>query len=312
MNPSGGREIAKRFGIPGYTDSVEELLGDPAIDAVYIASPVDAHFEQIKKAAMAGKHILCEKPLAIGAERARAAVAICREKDVKLQVGYMMRFHGAHRKIKEFIDAGALGTVVAVRAQLSCWYPPLPGAWRQDPARGGGGALIDLGSHLFDLLEFFLGKISAIGTMTGSLVHDYRSEDSSVALIRFECGAFATISCFFNIPDQASPSRLEVYGSRGSLVACGTLGQDPGGALEGVFAAEGVAYDALQRREGRAPAREIPFEHVDPYRAEAEYFSRCVLTDAPVDINSGENAVRICEIVEKAYRSSREKAFLSL
>ena len=104
------------------------MLADPEVEAVYIASPASCHARQIEQAAAAGKHILCEKPLTLNLEEARRAVAVCRQRHVFLQEGYMMKFHGAHVKIKQLIDEGRLGKIVYVRAQLSCWYPKIEGA----------------------------------------------------------------------------------------------------------------------------------------------------------------------------------------
>jgi len=144
MDPVGVEEVAAEFNVGKAYTTEQDLLADGDVEAVYIASPVGCHADQIRAAAAAGKHILCEKPLTLNLQQAEEAVAACRRAGVFLQEGYMMKFHGAHRKIKELIDGGRLGKVVYMRAQLSCWYPKIEGAWRQDPATGGGGALMDM------------------------------------------------------------------------------------------------------------------------------------------------------------------------
>jgi predicted dehydrogenase len=224
MDPAGVDRIAAEFGARACATEAE-LLADPAIQAVYVASPVHCHARQIALAAQAGKHILCEKPLALNSQQAEESVAVCQRAGVFLQEGYMMKFHGAHQAIKQLIDAGRLGKIVSMRAQLSCWYPKIEGAWRQDPAQGGGGALIDMASHLYDLLEYFAGPVRRVAALTGSLVQDYRSEDSSTTLLEFASGAHATVDCFFCVPDEASRTRLEIYGSQGAVLAEGTIGQ---------------------------------------------------------------------------------------
>ncbi len=138
MNPSDPERIAKEFKVPQAYRREEELLADPEVEAVYIASPVQHHARQIMQCAEAGKHILCEKPLTRDLREARKVAAVCRKQGVLLQDGYMMKFHGAHVKVKELIDKGRLGRIVYLRAQLSCWYPKMAGAWRQDPKNGGG------------------------------------------------------------------------------------------------------------------------------------------------------------------------------
>ena len=124
------KEIAATQG--SRRDKAEDLLADPDIQAVYIASPVSLHSEQILAAAKAGKHILCEKPLTMNSEQAVQAVAACKKAGVFLQEGYMMKFHGAHQAIRDII-ASAPQWLYA--RQLSCWYPAHPGAWRQDSPR---------------------------------------------------------------------------------------------------------------------------------------------------------------------------------
>ncbi len=296
--------IAQEFHAKPYTTEAD-LLADPNVQAVYIASPVNCHVEQIKAAAAAGKHVLCEKPLCLNAQEARDAVAACKKAGVFLQEGYMMKFHGAHRKIKELIDQGRLGKVVYMRAQLSCWYPPMQGAWRQDPVQGGGGALIDMATHLYDLLEYFAGPAKQIAALAENLVHGYKSDDASTTLLKFQSGAHGTVDCFFCIPDEASRTRLEVYGSKGAILTEGTIGQSQGGKVEGYFAEATGGYDAAQNKDVVRQFEPIAFEEVNPYTAECEYFADCILKGRAPEINSGEHGVHIMELTEKAYGSSR-------
>jgi len=305
MDPAGVEEIADAFDVPAAYTREADLLADPAVEAVYIASPVSCHKRQIRMAAEAGKHVLCEKPLARNLKEARDAVAACRRRGVFLQEGYMMTFHGAHARIKELIDADRLGRIVSMRAQLSCWYPKMAGAWRQDPRRGGGGALIDMATHLYDLLEFFAGPIRRIVAMTGNLVQDYPSEDASTTLLEFAAGALGTVDCFFCIPDEASRTRLEIYGSRGAVLTEGTIGQSTRGKAEGLFALGDAAYDAAQDKDTERRFRRLAFRAVDPYRAECEYFADCVLRGRPPEVNDGDHALHILALTEKAYASSK-------
>jgi predicted dehydrogenase len=217
----------------------------------------------------------------------------------------MMKFHGAHRRIKELIDAGSLGRLVYLRAQLSCWYPPMAGAWRQDPALGGGGALIDMASHLYDLLEHFAGPIKRLTALTGNVVHRYRTEDASTTLIEFQSGAHATVDCFFCIPDEASRTRLEIYGSQGAILAEDTIGQGSAGALEGIFGLGDAPYRATQNKDVERRYKKIPFRQMNTYAAECEYFADCIRNLRPPAINGPENSLRILKWVERAYASNR-------
>lgn len=305
MNPRNADEIAAKFGGVIAYDNEAALLADREVEAVYIASPVNCHARQIQLAAEAGKHILCEKPLTMTLTEGRAAVAACKRHKVFLQEGYMMKFHGAHQRIKEFIDAGKLGKLVYLRAQLSCWYPPIPGAWRQNPKTGGGGALIDMATHLYDLLEWFAGPVKNVAAVTSNLVQRYKSEDASTTMLEFKSGAHATVDCFFCIPDEASRTRLEIYGSQGALLSEGTIGQSQGGTLEGIFGLGDACYDAAQDKDGDRKFEPIPFPSINPYTAECEYLADCILRKKTPVLNDAKNALRILKLTERAYASSR-------
>jgi predicted dehydrogenase len=198
-----------------------------------------------------------------------------------------------------------------MRAQLSCWYSRIEGAWRQDPKTGGGGALIDMATHCYDLLEYFAGPVRRIAALTGNLVQNYKSEDASTTLLEFKSGGHATVDCFYCIPDEASRTRLEIYGSRGAILSEGTIGQSEGGKLEGIFGLGEAAYDAEQDKDVERKFKRIPFRKVNPYAAECEYFAGCILSGRAPEINNARNALRIMELVEKAYASARQRIMIS-
>jgi len=311
MDPVNIDRIAGEYGVKGYTTEAA-LLADPDVQAVYIASPVFAHAKQIKLAAEAGKHILCEKPLTLSVAQTKEALALCKKRKVFLQEGFMMKFHAAHQKIKELIDAGQLGQIVSMRAQLSCWYPQMAGAWRQDPKLGGGGALIDMATHLYDLLEYFAGPVRRVGALAGTLVQHYKSDDASTTLLEFKSGAHATVDCFYCVPDEASRTRLEIYGSQGAVLTEGTIGQGSGGKLEALLGAGVGGYDATQSKDVVRAFQKIAFKPVNPYTAECEYFADNVLAGRAPAINGPQNALRIAAITEKAYQSAKSKEMLSV
>lgn len=305
MDVVNAQAFGQKYGVTAY-DREDALLAHPNIDAVYIATPVYLHLTQIKQAAQAGKNVLVEKPMCMTSIQAEEAVRACEAAGVVLQEGYMMRFHGAHQRISEIISSGMIGKPVYARAQLACWYPPIQGAWRQNLKSGGGGALIDMGTHLFDLLEAFLGPIVKVAALTRTQVHDYEVEDSATTLLQFESGCQGTVDTFFCVPDAASRTRLEVYGSRGAVLAEGTIGQGSGGKLEVYTEAEGKGYEAGQLKDFQSGFREEPFEPVNPYTCEFESFAQTVLggKQAAVDARRG---VHILRIVEKAYESARTR-----
>lgn len=224
----------------------------------------------------------------------------------------MMKFHGAHVTIKRMIEEGRLGTIVYLRAQLSCWYPKLDGAWRQDPKKGGGGALIDMASHLYDLIEFLTGPIRRIAVLTSNLVQDYRSEDATTTLLQLTSGAHATVDTFFCIPDEASRTRLEVYGSRGAVLAEGTIGQSQGGRVEAILGSSTAGYDAAQSKDVVRKFQKIRFPTVNPYTAECRYFADCILRNQPPEINDAASAVRGMVRIEKAYAAARSGRILRM
>jgi predicted dehydrogenase len=312
MDVKNVEQIAAKFGVKKAYATEAQLLADPDVEAVYIASPVCCHAKQIKMAAAAGKHVLCEKPLTLNTAEAKEAVEVCRKRKIILQEGYMMKFHGAHQKIKDLILDDKLGKLVYMRAQLSCWYPKTDGAWRQNPKLAGGGALIDMATHLYDLLEYFAGPIRRLTALVGTLVQDYKSDDASTTLVEFKSGAHATIDCFYCIPDEASRTRLEVYGSRGAVLTEGTIGQSSKGKIEGIFGLGDSAYDATQTKDVVRKFTKIPFKAVNPYTAECEYFADCVLKGCQPLMNDAKNALHIMDLMEKAYESARARQVIAM
>jgi len=215
----------------------------------------------------------------------------------------MMRFVTQHQEALKLIQQGRLGRPVYARAQLSCWYPPIEGAWRQDPATGGGGSLMDMGGHCIDLLEMFFGKVAKVSCLIGNTIHNYHSEDSAVATLFFGNGALATVDTFFCIPDNGSKNVLELYGSKGSILAQGTIGQGPAGKMVAFLEGDDRVYDAQQ---ARAADQGITIEpkSANTYQAEVEEFSQAILEDRPPKIGS-DLGLRSQKILAACYESAR-------
>ncbi len=155
INPQRAKEVAAQFGVPHSCATEAELLAQD-VQAVYIATPPNVHCRQTVQAAQAGKHVLCEKPIAISVDEVDQMEAACAKAGVKFMLAWCMRQNVYHKKARELVQAGALGKMVMGRAQLTCWYPPIPGAWRQDVSISHGGALLDMGTHCLDLLEWIM------------------------------------------------------------------------------------------------------------------------------------------------------------
>jgi predicted dehydrogenase len=294
-------ELARSWGVRAAA-SVEELLADD-VDAVYIASPPAVHGQQVQACAEAGKHVLCEKPLGMTVAEAEQMLAVCRRAEVQLGTAFMMRFHAQHQAALRLIQEGALGQPVLGRAQLSCWYPPLVGAWRQDPVQGGGGSLIDMGGHCLDLLEMFFGPPQQVTCFCRSTVHGYASEDSAVATVLFENGALGVVDTFFCIPDQSSQNRLELYGSQGSILAQGTIGQGDRGEMVAYLQQQPAGYDAQQGRAAGGGISISP-EPQNMYRAEIEEFSQALLGERE-PLHPGRLGLQSQRLLAACYESAR-------
>ncbi len=301
VNAEANAAVAAQFGAAACA-SEDELLASGA-DIVYIATPAWLHCGQVLRAAAAGKHVLCEKPLGMMVGEGTQMLHACRDAGVKLGTGFMMRFHAQHQAALRLVRDGRLGTPVLGRAQLSCWYPPIPGAWRQTPEEGGGGSLMDLGGHCIDLLEMFFGRARSVMCIADSLVQDYASEDTALVLLEFESGAKGVVDCLFNVPDASSRNRLELYGSLGSILAEGTIGQGEAGSMT-AHLEDGAGEYAAQQERGADGGFPINPEPVNMYRAEVEAFSQAVLdgTASPV---SGEDGCWSQKVLAACYESAQ-------
>ena len=296
-------EVREEFGIPRAYTSLDDILDDDEVQAVYIATPVFLHAEQTLAAARAGKHVLCEKPLGLNVSEAERMVAACQEAGVLLGSAYMMRFHACHQEAKRLLAEDRIGKPVMARAQLSCWYPALPGAWRQSEELGGGGAFMDMGCHCLDLLEYILdARITEVTAMMGTLVQDYEVDDSSVVLARFDNGAIGVVDNYFCIPDDAVENRLEIYGSGGSLLAAGTIGQNSAGSLT-LISSPQAEYAAQQERAGGGREVLTPTP-VSIYAAEVDHMSECIEKGISPMI-SGEEGLWNQRLLAACYDSAR-------
>ncbi|HOC02377.1 MAG TPA: Gfo/Idh/MocA family oxidoreductase [bacterium] len=306
VNEDLARKSGEKFGVRFYTEE-DALINAPDVESVYIATPAYLHFKQAEKVLKAKKHALVEKPITLKVEEGKKIVSLAKRNRVKIGVDFMMRFNTINQKIKEMVLNGELGKIVMARAQLSCWYPPIKGAWRQIPKLGGGGSFIDMGCHCMDLLEFIIGsRIKEIICMGDTLVHKYPVEDTSVALARFQNGAIGIIDSCFSIPDNSSKNILEIYGSKGSVIAMGTIGQSPDGTATAYLETSTKGYDAQQTRQITSTSTKIEVKPYNTYRAQIENFSSSVLEDKDV-LNSGEDGVRNQALVIAAYKSIKTK-----
>lgn len=302
-NLQAAERVKEKYNAQYAFDNIEELLAIDEIQAVYIASPVFCHKEQAFAAAKAKKHILLEKPMALTSEESKEIAAFCKEQGVKLGVGLMMRFHSYHQEMKKLVAAGKLGDIVSMRGQLTCWYPDIPGNWRQNKALSGGGALMDMGIHCIDLLQYITGlRAKAVTGFAGTQTFQYNADDSAAIVMKMENGALAMVDANFNIPDAAAKCKLEIYGTKGSIMAEGTISQVEGGDVSILISDDSLGYDAAQNREELVPVK-LDVELGNMYTKEVESFGRAILNDTEPEITA-EDAINVQIIVEQAYKAS--------
>ena len=207
-------DYARRHGVPKWYDNADALIQDSEVDAVYIATPPYAHKEYTLLCAQAGKPVYVEKPMALNFAECQEMLAACRLAGVPLFVAYYRRSLPRFLKVKELLDAGAIGSVRAVTMAL---YMPLPNEldWHYAPEVGGGGKFVDMGCHTLDFLDYVLGPIRSVKGFAGNLGGRYPAEDSVAGAFEFESGVQAVgIWSFttFKMFDQA-----EIVGTKGKI-----------------------------------------------------------------------------------------------
>jgi D-xylose 1-dehydrogenase (NADP+, D-xylono-1,5-lactone-forming) len=200
----------REFQVPRTYASYQEVVDDPEVDAVYIPLPNELHRPWVEAAADAGKHVLCEKPLALDAAEARGMVAHCAERGVILREAFMWRHQPRTAALRRLVAAEAIGTLRLIRSSFS--FPIAPGDWRLDPARGGG-ALWDVGCYGVSTARLFAG---AEPTACRALARFGATEVdlSLTACLSFESGVLALLDCSFEQPFRCT---YELVGSTGVI-----------------------------------------------------------------------------------------------
>jgi predicted dehydrogenase len=194
------------------------LLADPDVDAVYIATPVHLHAPQTIAAAEAGKHVLCEKPMALDVAECDAMIAACRAAGVRLGIAYYRHFYPVVRRIKELLTSGEIGTAAYAHINAFEWFDPPadhPRTWLLQRDQAGGGPMFDFGCHRLEVLLNCFGPVRRVAGATGNALFERDVEDTAAAVLQFESGVCATVA----VSHAAREPRdtFEIYGSRGSL-----------------------------------------------------------------------------------------------
>ena len=233
MRRDGARahDYALRHGVPKWYDRAEALLGDPDVNAVYVATPPSTHEEYVTRAAAAGKPVLVEKPMGRTHEECLRMIAVCEEARVPLYVAYYRRALPAFLRVKSLLDAGAVGDVRCVQIRLlQSPYPddlnPAALRWRVRPEISGGGYFVDLASHQFDVLDFLLGPVVSAHGSAANRSGRYPAEDVVAADFAFASGVCGAGLWCFDAPEPAREDAVHIIGSTGVLTFS-TFAKDP-------------------------------------------------------------------------------------
>jgi predicted dehydrogenase len=227
------RAVAETLGARAFP-TLQGLIEARCCDALYVATPNHLHRAAVEAACGAGIPVLCEKPMAATLADAEAMAAAVRRTGTPYGTAFDQRHHPAHEAMRALIREGRIGTPTALRIVYCCWLGPdwCADNWRADPARAGGGALMDLLPHGLDLAQFLLDEaLTDIAALKQSRVQDYAVDDGAMAVARGEAGTLCSFHVAYNHPEHLPRRRLEVVGTEGMLLAEDTMGQTPGGRL---------------------------------------------------------------------------------
>ncbi len=285
------RSVADEFGIPTAHASYEALLADPEVDAVYIPLPNHLHAEWSIAAARAGKHVLCEKPLAMTAADAQTMVDVFRDQGRRLMEGFMYRHHPSWTAVQEIVSSGRIGRLAAVQSWFSYF--------NDDPTNirnirdAGGGALFDVGCYSVNLSRMLFGaeptRVEASMTRDPTTGVDILTS----AIMEFGDGV-ATFTCSTRAEDD---QRVHVYGTDGRI-SVGIPFNIPPDRPTQVFVTAGGDPPV-------DPSTEVlTFETKDPYTAEVEAFAAAILDDLPTPVPP-EDAVANLRVIERIFEAAQ-------
>ena len=220
-------DFAARHGVPRWYSDPRELVNDPEVDAVSVATPPSSHLELALLACAAGKPTLVEKPMALNHAECVRMVEAFRAAGVPLFVAYSRRAQPRFREMKRLVESGAIGAPRIALVQLTAPPPrfdPKDLPWRLRPEVSGGGLFADLGCHTLDLLDFILGPITQVHGCAANQGQLYPAEDAVAMSFRFAAGAHGQGAWQFNTAERRD--RIEILGSEGSITTS-TFGADP-------------------------------------------------------------------------------------
>lgn len=285
------QSVADEFGIDHVLTANELLDGELSdeYDAMYVATPNVFHHRYVEAAAELGKHVLCEKPLDISADRASRLVRVCEKAGVTLMIGYRMQIQPIIRRMREMIEDGFIGDPVQISSRFSNQPPILGGPlqWRNDPEIAGGGALVDLGIYPLNTARFLLNEepISVSGLTTTSQPKFTDVDEDVVFDMRFPDDV--TASCMASL-DAYPSSQLEVSGTEGEIRVTSAFGGLTPYRIV-------VERDDLRTEYTGQPMNEVIEEF--------DYFAYCLLSDTHPEPD-GTDGVADLNLIESIYESA--------
>jgi predicted dehydrogenase len=293
---SGHRDKAERiaadYGVPASSiysyENFNEIAHNPAIDAVYVALPNSMHAEYTIRAAKAGKHVLCEKPMSTNVAEAEAMIAACKAARVKLMIAYRCHYEPTNLKAIQLIHQGALGQVQAIESAFG--FNIAPSEWRLSKKLAGGGPLFDVGIYSLNACRYLTGEEPDHIAATASVIDQdgrFKEVEENVAwTMKFPSGIVASCNTTYGANMEGF---FRVHGSKGWLEVSPAFNYD-GLRLRGNVA--GAQLDELN------PAR-------DPshFLAEADHFSHCVQNEQEPK-SPGEEGLRDMRYITQIYRSA--------
>ncbi|SPH17191.1 1,5-anhydro-D-fructose reductase [Defluviimonas aquaemixtae] len=222
---------AGEHGIPGSGSDLAEALADPEVDAVYISSTNEKHHAQALAAIGAGKHVLCEKPLAMSVGDAVEMVRAAEDAGLVFATNHHLRCSGSHRAVRTLIEDGRIGRVLSARIHHAVHLPANLQGWRINAAEAGGGVIPDITVHDADVARFLLGEDpETVAAQMGASGMGQGVEDSAMSVWTMPSGAMVMAHESFTHPFAGSG--LEVHGTEGSVFARGVMTQRPVGEIE--------------------------------------------------------------------------------
>lgn len=292
-DPARTQAFAEQHGAERVHPDLAALLADPEVDAVYVATPNALHAEQVVQAARAGKHVLCDKPLATSVADAERAVQECRDAGVQLGITFQTRRHQGMAEIRDVVASGEIGRVVLAEVEMSPGRTLLKG-WRTDPALAGAGTTNNVGVHAYDLLRYVLQDEVCEATAVFGVEEGFELDTLSLSLLRFTGGALAYVNV-----NQATPHHrpdLVVHGTEGRVLATRTTRPHLQGEVQVL---------------GRSGEQRFAVDTGDCFRRTVGDFAGALLGGRPVT-PSGEDALTSVRVVDALVTSAREGRTVAL